>query len=512
LFLLSISIRVAWIGRYIGQDELYYVGYSSDIIHGRSFTNVFPPFFELVLAPVLIISGESEVVVHIFMAFLGAISVVLLYLIGKEFFNKWVGLIAALLLCFNTTHWFFSCFGMLDVPNTLFILAATYFYWLGYKKKSSKHLLIGMLFSCFAVGTRYGFFPAVAFIGYLFFFDKKNLKSMRLMRYFILPLILFAIWMFFYVTQVQWLWNWWYSYLTGQLDINEPVYRYFQNVYDEFLLPLLTFFVLFSSSFLLAKRYTKFKERWIKFLFLGLFLVSSIYFMFYSYFSSQQRAAIGLIALALPMVYYFKNKDFNKYLILLIISVFAFYSPLGVKFPRYVMPALPALYLLVGQLMYDLRKYKIYLIASIAVLLVFIVLNSSDTIPKLRTDIVINEVKHEAQVYVNEHSQQCSQVYSKGWYGFYYLRLRISDLPAGVEDLKSRIKSKCECPPKYLLFEGFVPSTYKDEEYFEEEKSFTKSVSVAKLDFNGYRTEEVDISTVYVYRIKDSLVKEVCNL
>lgn len=511
IFILSLSIRLAWIGRYIGQDELYYVGYSSDIIHNRPFTNVFPPFFELVLAPILIISGESEVAVHVFMALLGALSIVLVYLIGKEFFNKWIGLIAALLLCFNTTHWFFSDFGMLDVPNTLFILAGIYFYWTGYKKKSSRHLLLGMLFTCFAAGTRYGIFPSIAFIGYLLFFDRKNLKNKKLMVYFIIPLIIFVIWMFYYVTQVRWLWDWWYSYITGQLEMNEPRYRYFQNIYDEFLLPLTTFFVLFSSSFLLAKRYTKIKESLLKIFFLCLFLVLSIYFMFYFYLNEVQRAVIGLLAFALPMLYYFKGNDFNKYLILFMLSVFIFYSPLGVKFPRYVMPALPALYLLVGQMMYELRKFKPFLIASLVVLLIFIILNSSDTISKLRTDIAINEIKHEAQVYVNKNSNECSQVYSKGWYGFYYLRLRISDLPASVDDLKSRISSSCDCPPKYVLFEGFVPSPYTDENYFEQEQSYSTTIPLTRLDFNGYRTEENSISPVYVYRIKDSLIKEVCG-
>jgi 4-amino-4-deoxy-L-arabinose transferase-like glycosyltransferase len=511
IFLLSISIRLAWIGRYIGQDELYYVGYSTDIIHNRPFTNVFPPFFELMIAPVLLLSGESEVAVHIFMVFLGAINVLLLYLVGKNFFNKWVGLVAALLLCFNTTHWFFSDFGMLDVPNTLFVLVSLYFYWTGYKKKSNRDLLLGMIFSCFAVGTRYGFFPSVAFIGYLLFFDKKNLRNVKLMKYFAVPLILFAIWMFYYVTQVQWLWNWWYSYITGQLEINEPVYRYFQNIYDEFLLPIPTFFVLFASLFLLAKRYVKLKENFLKILFLTLFLLFSFYFTFSFGLSSQQSAVVGLLALVLPMLYYFKGSDLNKYLIFFILSVFAFYSPLGVKFPRYVMLALPVLYIFVGKIMYDLRKSKIFLITSVLVLAIFIVLNSSDTISKLRTDIAINQVKRAAQTYVNQNSEQCSQVYSKGWYGFYYLRLRINDIPESVDEIKSRIESNCECPPKYLLFEGYIPPTYEDTNYFEQEKSYSKSISVTKLDFAGYRTEKVDISTVYVYRIKDSLVKEACG-
>jgi 4-amino-4-deoxy-L-arabinose transferase-like glycosyltransferase len=511
LFILSISIRFAWIGRYIGQDEIYYVGYSTDIIHGRPFTNVFPPFFELILAPILILSGESELAVHIFMAFLGAINVILLYLVGKEFFNKWVGLIAALLLCFNTTHWFFSDFGMLDVPNTLFVLAGLYFYWLGYKKKSDKHLLLGMLFSCFAVGTRYGFFPSVAFIGYLLFFDRKNLKNLKLMRYFIIPLIFFAIWMLYYVTQVRWLWDWWYSYITGQLEFKEPFYRYFQNIYEEFLLPLPTFFTLFSSLLLLVKRYTKLNEKILQFVFLSLFLVFSVYFMFYFYSTQEQYVVIGFLTLAFLSIYHFKGSDFNKYLIFFMLSVFAFYSPLGVKFPRYVMLALPALYLLVGKTMYDLRKLKLYLIASTAVLLIFIVLNSSDTITKLRTDIAINEVKHEAQAYVNENSENCSPVYSKGWYGFYYLRLRINDLPESVDDLKSMTGSRCNCPPKYVIFEGFIPEAYANESYFGQEQYYSAYITTTKLDFYGYRTEKVEISPVYVYRIKDSLINEVCG-
>ena len=141
IFAVAFLLRAAWIGIHMGQDEVYYVGYASDILHGKSFANVFPPFFEMVLVPVLWLSGESEIVVHIFMAFLGALSVLFVYLIGRKFFNMWVGIIGAMLLMFNTTHWFFSAFGMLDVPATLFATSAIYFLWSGYVERNKKMLL-----------------------------------------------------------------------------------------------------------------------------------------------------------------------------------------------------------------------------------------------------------------------------------------------------------------------------------------------------------------------------------
>lgn len=509
IFVVSFIIRALWVGNHIGQDEVYYVGYTSDLIHGRSFSNVFPPFFEFFLSPFMLAVGESVVPIHLFMAFLGSLTIAVVYLIGKKFLNKWAGLVAALLLAFNTTHWFFSDFGMLDVPAVLFATAGLYFLWSGYKEKSDRKLLAGSLLTIMAVGTRYSFFPSVALIGYLILFDRKNLKNKKLMLALIIPLIIFAIWMYYYMTGMTWLWNWWQNYLTGKLDINIPFYQYLANVYDEFLLPMLSLFVIFTSGFLLARRYFKIKEEF-NLVFLLLFVASYFLISQLGYIQTEIRAVIGFVTLLMLSLYYFKGKDFNKFLIIYIALIFLYYSPLSVKFPRYVMVALPALYLLVGEMVYEIRKYKIYFFVGIAVIVFFMAFNAVDTVNKLVTDSSINDVKFEAQQYVIANSQQCSTVFSKTWYSLYYLRLRVSDLPGDLSGFSSAVKSKCSCPPKYVFSEGgSYPSYLKS--ILVKEKEFSKTYSTTRIDFSGIRSEESTISPVVIYRINEDFVEQLCG-
>ena len=55
IFLISFILRVAFIGNRIGQDEVYYAGYATDIINGRSWTNEFPPLLEIIFVPLLLL-------------------------------------------------------------------------------------------------------------------------------------------------------------------------------------------------------------------------------------------------------------------------------------------------------------------------------------------------------------------------------------------------------------------------------------------------------------------------
>jgi 4-amino-4-deoxy-L-arabinose transferase-like glycosyltransferase len=526
IFAVAFLLRAAWIGIHMGQDEVYYVGYASDLLHGKSFANVFPPFFEMVLVPVLWLSGESEVVVHIFMAFLGALSVLFVYLIGRKFFNAWVGIIGAILLMFNTTHWFFSAFGMLDVPATLFATSAIYFLWSGYVERNKKMLLVGSLLNVAAVFTRYTIFPSAALFGYWLLFDRRSLRNKQLLLAVLLPFIVWGMWMFYFITQVGWLWNWWLQYVTGQLSINVPWYFYFQAVRFEFLGQILSVFAIFTSLFLLFSKPKMLGEKWkrgFNYLFLVLFVCTAYYFSQQIFLQPTQEAAIGLLAVALPALYFFnlsdirkifskkiklERPDFKKFLVLLIAAVFLFYSPLGVKFPRYVMSSLPAIYLFIGMLIYEIRSYKIYLLIYVIVLSLFVFANAEDTINKLVVDKTINEVKFTAQKYVNDNSQQCSQVYSKTWYGFYYLRNRVTDLPGDANSLKNIIKSSCKCPPKFFIVEGLLDNKFSN--VTTKEKSFQQNSVSYTATWQGIKTETAFIAPVDVYRINDNFIKEAC--
>lgn len=523
IFAAAFLFRAAFIGTYMGQDEVYYVGYASDLLHGKSFANVFPPLFEMILVPVLWLSGESEVVVHIFMAVLGALTVLFVYLIGRKFFNPWVGIIAAALLMFNTTHWFFSAFGMLDVPATLFAVSAIYFLWSGYVEKNKKYLAVGSLLNVAAVFVRYTIFPSAALLGYWLLFDRSALRNKKLLLVVFLPFIAWGLWMLYFVTQQGWLWGWWQQYVTGQLSINVPWYFYFQAVRFEFLGPMLTLFAIFTSVMLIFKKVVLPKySRGLEYPFLVLFIGVAYYMSQSVFLQPTEEAAIGFVTLGLMLLYFFKLSDvrkiigrrlevadFSKFLVLLVLAVFVFYSPLGVKFPRYVMSALPAIYLFVGALVYQVKNYRIYFVAAVVVLAMFAFVNAEDTINKLVVDRTINEVKYAAQKHINDNSPACSTVYSRTWYGFYYLRSRITDLPGDVESLKNNIRSSCSCPPQYFIVEGALENNLS--EVATKEKTFQQDSVRYKLTAEGIKSETAYISAVDVYRINDAVVKEQCG-
>jgi len=504
IFLVAFFSRFLFIGRYFGQDEVYYVGYSKDLISGRPFSSVFPPFFYLFLLPVVALFGDNEIIIHILMAFLGAMNVLVVYYFGKRFLNETAGIVASILLAFNTTHFFFSDFAMLDMPVTLFATVGFYFFWSWYKGRNERDLILGSLFTTFATMTKYAFFGSVAMLGYLFFYDRKVLKDRKALFFISLPLIFLAVWMGYYVSSLSWLWKWWFSYLTGQLSINLPFYIYLESIYSEFLLPILTFFVIFAVLFLEAeKRKIHSKASYV---FLTLFI---LIYLFVSplYLQPTTKAVIGFFSVFILGLYYYQKKDIYKFLVFIVLIVFLFYSPIKVKFPRYVLPALPALYLLIGQMFSDLRRFKWFFVIGILALAWFVISNFEDTANKLIVDKEINRIKFQTQDYINKNSPECSPVYSSTWYGFYYLRTRITDLPSSVDNLKSAIQSRCTCPPRYVVSEGSLSSNVNSVLILE--KEFSGSAIQYKYLETG-KTDVNNIAPVQVYKINEEFIKGIC--
>jgi hypothetical protein len=253
---------------------------------------------------------------------------------------------------------------------------------------------------------------------------------------------------------------------------------------------------------------TKFNEIVFIILFVAIYV-----FMSQKYLGDKQQAAFGIVALApLALLYFFKSENIHKFSIIYVASVLLFFSPLGVKFPRYLMPALPIIYLMVGQMISDLRKYKIFFLVALVVVAIFAYINFGDTVSKLVIDKNINDVKYGAQKYVNDNSLQCSRVYSKTWYGFYYLRTRIGDLPSDTNNLQGIIKSSCSCPPKYFVSEGNLDSKFSGSDMLEKVKEYSATVTYPKFDWKGFRYEQTVLIPIEIWQIKNSTISSLCSV
>lgn len=129
-------------------DELGYYGYPAlvPLIHSLLYFLIFLPISiikELIVSPDLIfkfteegftltrflqnyIFGVREINILLWgryiSAFLGSLSILATYLVGKNYFNKKVGIIASFILAVNYMHILSSHFALVDVPNDLFVL------------------------------------------------------------------------------------------------------------------------------------------------------------------------------------------------------------------------------------------------------------------------------------------------------------------------------------------------------------------------------------------------------
>ena len=75
--------------------------------------------------------GVHEFSARIFSALCGVGTVVTTYFLGRQLFNRWTGLIGALVLLSSSHYIHFVRFGMMDSPLTFFLTLAFYFFWLG---------------------------------------------------------------------------------------------------------------------------------------------------------------------------------------------------------------------------------------------------------------------------------------------------------------------------------------------------------------------------------------------
>ncbi len=128
--------------------------------HRPAFEN--PPFFMWLIALSFKVFGISGFAAKFPSAFMGLLSVLLVYVMGRKLFNPWSGFWAAFILC--TTYPFFKYgrHAMMDVTLTFFVLVSFYFLLLALRKNSWFFLLWGFSIGCAVlIKSVLGFFPLV---------------------------------------------------------------------------------------------------------------------------------------------------------------------------------------------------------------------------------------------------------------------------------------------------------------------------------------------------------------
>lgn len=139
--------------------------------------------------------GFGETTIRLTQFLFSMFAVFLTYLVGKEMFNKKIGLLSAFFMSVFWLNLFFTGRLLLGLPATVFWLACVYFFWKGYvKKENKKYIWLAGLFFGLSVFTRAAslimFVPLIIFI---LMKDKiKFLKNKNLWIAGILFLLIFS--------------------------------------------------------------------------------------------------------------------------------------------------------------------------------------------------------------------------------------------------------------------------------------------------------------------------------
>lgn len=134
-------------------------------------------------------------------AILGALSVVVVYLLGKKMFNKFVGLLAAFLLAINYRHVVSSVFVLADAPVSFFTLLSVLLSFNLVKNPSTRSYLLAGLGLALALSVKYFIYviPVFFLCHIISVFSKKNttfnkkISSLTISKKLFLALFLFIV-------------------------------------------------------------------------------------------------------------------------------------------------------------------------------------------------------------------------------------------------------------------------------------------------------------------------------
>lgn len=140
-------------------------------------------------------------------AIMGALTCLVVYFAGKEFFGKRVGVLAALILAFIPPFVAHNKIAGLETPGALFFTLTAYFFLQGIKRKSNGRYFLSAIFCGLAIGTKYNNFLLLIFVFLVFLlYEKKELFQKKQVT---LPVVvvLFPVFaMVVFVASWPWLW------------------------------------------------------------------------------------------------------------------------------------------------------------------------------------------------------------------------------------------------------------------------------------------------------------------
>jgi len=133
--------------------------------------------YYLDVIPVLIF-GAGEFAFRITSVFFGVSTIVLIYFVGKDLANKYIGFLSAFLITFSNWYIYFSREVRYYSTLQFFFLLSFYFFYRGFVKNNKKFIILATVFICLThLVHGIGFLLLLLFIPLLFYLGRKFFKA-----------------------------------------------------------------------------------------------------------------------------------------------------------------------------------------------------------------------------------------------------------------------------------------------------------------------------------------------
>jgi 4-amino-4-deoxy-L-arabinose transferase-like glycosyltransferase len=165
------------------------------------------PLLPYLLMPLYLF--HLDFLIIFFIAIIGALSVCLVYLLGKKLFNKKVAVYSAILFLLIPLHVVYSAKILTDVMFTFFVLLTFFSFWKGYEEENKKHKILFGVFLALTLLSRYTALWIIPIFLIYFLVRDKSLKFAK-------DKYLWYSVLVFFITLIPWL-------IYGIFEYNNPL-------------------------------------------------------------------------------------------------------------------------------------------------------------------------------------------------------------------------------------------------------------------------------------------------
>jgi len=373
------------------------------------------PLLPYLLMPLYLFNLDFLVI--FFIAIIGALSVCLVYLLGKKLFNEKVALYSAILFLLIPLHIIYSAKILTGVLFTFFVLLTFFSFWKGYEENNKKHKVLFGVFLALALLSRYTALWIMPIFLLYFLARDKSLKFLKdkYLWYSILA---------FFGTLIPW-------FIYGIFEYSNP-------------------FGAFIHGFK-ASGYWGGLQSWT---------------FFFEYWG-HMFSIIGFV-FVIALIYILYKKEFFKKEIYFLLIWFAFFLGMAIYMPhkedRFILAIVPTIALISGYFIDKIKRYKKLILIGITLITLFSLSSQFyTTYNNSYTDT--NKCFLESNKFLEEVNKNSVVITDESTVVYYYTKLETKFYPNpwDYKILSSWTKDYYSGKEVYVLFGDYIIKS--EEEY-----------------------------------------------